>query len=430
MRIGILGIVAIVAGIVALFHALDLLPPRELTMAAGAPGSAYHAIAVRYRDILAEDGIVLDILETPGSVANAERLADPAAPADLAILQGGVNPLPDGPDIEALAAIFVEPLFVFHRAELGADAHPETWADLRIAAGAEGSGTRAAVLEVMAALGNPVPEDRLLAIGTMDAADRLLAGDLDVAIFVAPITAPYLADLVATPDLRLAQMRDVEALERRLSFVDVVDIPSAGFDYVGRLPPETIYLPAMVARLVARADLHPALVERLIRAAERIHRGGDLLTPEGRFPSTENLAMAVNPQAEAMIAAGPSTISRFLPFWMVAQINRVAVLLLPIVFLLLPLLRALPGLYAWSMHSRVYRHYDELLRIDAEMDGVEAADDLDALRDRLDAIDDEARSIRVSARYREYVYTLRLHIDLVRRRLNARRREIGEPAAA
>ena len=423
MRYGLLGVLLTVAGTVGLFLLLDLLPPRQVTMAAGEPGSAYHALALRYRRALAEDGIRLHILETPGSVANAAALE---AEADVALVQGGVAT----PETSAaLAAVMLEPMFLLHRRDHNAS-DPARWSALRIAAGPEGSGTRAAVGAVLAALGDPLPKSQLLPLGTAEAADALSAGEIDAAVFVAPVTAPYLKEVLADPALSLAQLRDLPALAARLPFVEIVEIPAAGFDYFRRLPPEPVALPAMVGRLVAREGLHPALVDRLVAAARHIHREGDLATAEGRFPSAVGLGGVMHPQAEALLRAEPGALDDLLPFWAVAQINRVAVLLLPVLFLLLPLIRALPGLYAWGMESRVYRYYDEVLEIDAAAEDATDPAELNRLAERLAELDTIARAVRVSRRYRSNAYALRMHIDLVRRRLNGRRAALADAVTA
>jgi hypothetical protein len=190
-----------------------------------------------------------------------------------------------------------------------------------------------------------------------------------------------------------------------------------------------VKLPALVARLAARPGMHPALVDRLVRAAQRIHAEQDLLTPEGRFPTMRHATLPMNRQAESLLASGPSALDRYLPFWVVAQINRVAVLLLPIIFLLLPLLRALPGLYKWSMHKRIYRHYDTVLAIETEALATDAPDRLDKLMERLDAIEEETRHLHVPTRYGEYLYTLRVHLNLVRDRIAKRQRKLDAQSA-
>jgi hypothetical protein len=92
------------------------------------------------------------------------------------------------------------------------------------------------------------------------------------------------------------------------------------------------------------------------------------------------------------------------------------------------LIRAVPGIYAWRMHSRVYRRYGELVSIEREVKRGASAERRRWLLQRLDAIDQEAGSLHLPARYREYAYTFRLHIDLVRRELS--RTASPEPARA
>jgi TRAP-type uncharacterized transport system substrate-binding protein len=404
----------VLASIGALVWLLDLVPPRSLSMAAGRPGGGYHAIAERYRAILARDGIELTILDTAGSVENARLLAE--GQADVALLQGGVS-VPDETPVEALAAVFLEPFWIFHRVGVEAAADPVAWQALRVAAGEPGSGTMAAVLAAARALRVELTPDALLPLGGADAAEALLQGRADAAVFVAPVTAPYLEPLFASEEIEVAPIRDAEALARRLPFVRMVDIPPAALDYARRIPEERVPLVAMVAALVAREGLHPALVNRLVRAAERIHSGTDLVTVAPIFPSTEGLDMAVNDQASVALRDGPDAFERLLPYWMSAQVSRFALLLVPIIVLLLPLFRLLPGVYAWRMHSRVYRSYPELKAIEREAESDVPPERLRELLDRLERIDAEARSIRVPPRYREYAYTLRMHIDLVRRNL-------------
>lgn len=393
---------------------LDLAPRRTLTFAAGSEGGSYHQLAERYRTILARDDITVTVLTTAGSVENAELLASGAA--DVAFLQGGVNPAADT-GFEALATTFLEPLWVFHTGVLGDPANPAAWAGLRIAAGREGSGARFAVEAVIRALDLPDVADGLIDLGGPEAAEALLAGEVDVAIFVAPAGAPYLQPLFAAPAARLASIRHVDALVRRLSFVQAATVPPSAFDYAGRRPPSSIDLVAMTGRLVAREGLHPSLVDRLVNAARRIHSARDLVTDERQFPGTVGADLPLNPQAVTLLDAPPSPLYRFMPYWVVAQVNSFALLLVPILVLVIPIFRIAPGIYQWRMRSRVYRHYTDLLAIDREVMAGPAADPLDALERRLDHIEADLVSLNLPPRFREHAYTLRVHIDLVRNRI-------------
>ncbi|QHQ34537.1 TAXI family TRAP transporter solute-binding subunit [Algicella marina] len=394
------------------FIARDLLPPSSARFAAGPPEGGYARIARQYREILAEDGIDLIILDSEGSVENARMLDD--GRADIALLQGGI---PTVPESEAIAAIFYEPLFVFVRADADIPANPGEWGNLSIAIGSEGSGTRAAA-ETFFAAADLGPEDVFRdPRGGSAAATALLGGDIDVALFVAPLTAPYLEPLFASPQTRLLALRHTPAISHSLPQSRVATLNAGSISLSPTVPPRDIDLIVMVARLSARDTLHPALVDRLVEAARRIHYGRDALTELNKFPSSEGLPAPADIYARDLLNNGTSTLQQYLPYWVTAQINRVLILLLPLLFLLIPLFRILPGLYRWRMRSRVWRHYSEIRRIDAQARQDADRKDLETLDEKLEALDWELANLDLPLAFRDYAYTARLHIDMIRKRI-------------
>jgi len=397
---------------------LALLPPERVTLAAGHPGSAYHSVAERYRGVLARDGLILEIHETDGSAENAALLASGAV--DAAIVQGGVQ-VGDGSGIEALAGLFPEAVLIFHRGALDPQTSPATWEGLNLAAGAPGSGTRAELARLGPATGFRPGANTVLALGGQDAAEALLAGRVDAALFVAPLDAPYLAPLFAASGVHLAAIADPKALMRRLDHLEARTLPAATLDYARRIPARDVTLLTMPARLLARDDLHPALVDRLVGAVRELHRSSSLLAPEGSYPSVAALGLPVDGYAARRIRDGPGVLADLLPYWIAAQIDRVALLLLPVVFLLLPLLRAAPGLYDWRMRARVYRHYLDLRRIDLAVAQETDPARLDALAADLDALEASVRRTRLPLAYRENAYLTRQHVELIRQTIARRR---------
>lgn len=408
---------------------MALLPPDAVVIAAGGEGSAYYGFADRYRQILARDGIKVTILETAGSVENAARVAGPDADADVAFLQGGV-PVPADRPVSALAATFLEPLWIMHRGALETPADPAHWRNLRIAGGAEGSGTRFVIDALAGVAGQGLESNTFLPLGGDQAGAALLSGEADASVFVAPVTAPYLQPLFQDTTVTTASIRDGTALTRQLPFVRQATIPRAGFDYAAEHPPADIDLIAMVGRLVARDNLHPALVDRLIAAARKVHSSRDLITNEDEFPSEMNVAMPMNPQAADLLKKPPSPLYRFLPYWIVAQVNSFALLLVPLLVVVVPLMRVLPGLYEWQMRSRVYRRYPELRDIERAAGNASDAAELEDLESRLGDVEREVSKLSLPMRYREYAYTMRVHINLVRQQLERKRRQLfGEEDA-
>ena len=88
-------------------------------------------------------------------------------------------------------------------------------------------------------------------------------------------------------------------------------------------------------------------------------------------------------------------------------------LLIPIVGVAYPLFRLLPALYGWSMRRRIFRLYDELKFLEADYSDSTTGDRA-ALVERLDDLEERANRIRVPIAFAHMLYTLKLHISLVR----------------
>ena len=392
-----------------------LLPPKTVVFAAGPQNSGYYNVANQYRAILARDGIQLEIRETAGSSENAVLLE--AGDVDVALLQGGIE-VNEDIGLRALAAVFLEPFFILHRGGLPDTADPSRWRDLRVAVGPEGSGTRAAVNAMMQGLGIDPNDETLLPLGGAEAAAALLDGSADVAVFVAPLTAPYLQRVLNDPSVTIDTVRDSEALARSLAFIRMVDIPRSGIDYVTRQPPDKVVLTAMIASLVGQPDLHPALVNRLVRAAQQIHSGSNLLSDTLSFPSAEGSHIPMNALAREALTSPPGWLERNLPYWAAAQIRSLALFFVPLLLIMIPVLRSFPVLFAWQMRARIFRYYRELLDVEAILaNGVSDREQQRDLIARLDEIDAAMSQLNVPVRFREYSYTLKIHVDLIRRRL-------------
>ena len=66
-------------------------PPSEIVMSTGTAEGSYHAYAMKYRDILARDGVTLRLWPSGGAVENLRRLSDPSAQVDVALVQAALR---------------------------------------------------------------------------------------------------------------------------------------------------------------------------------------------------------------------------------------------------------------------------------------------------------------------------------------------------
>ena len=77
--------------------------------------------------------------------------------------------------------------------------------------------------------------------------------------------------------------------------------------------------------------------------------------------------MPLSSEAARFYKSGPPFLHDYFPFWMAALLGKLIILLIPILAVLYPMMRFLPGLYDWAMRSKVLRMYGELRLLEDEM---------------------------------------------------------------
>jgi TRAP transporter TAXI family solute receptor len=408
-------------------------PPRKIVIASGAPNGAYARYARKYADALREDGLSVEVRHTAGSVENLRLLGRDDSGVSVAIVQGGVAGPDDLRRVHALGSLYREPLWIFYRGEGPIDRLGQL-AGKRIGVGPAGSGTHAIAMPLLAANGlidsgssgtNPriVPVEANVA----EAAADLKAGRLDAAFFVAAMEADDIQSLLNDRGVRLLDFDQHEAYHRRFRFLAPVTLPAGLVDLGRNIPAQDIDLLAPTAMLVVRKDFHPALVPLLLAAAAEIHGRGDELSEPGEFPSDRYCDLPISEDATRFYRSGQPVLQRLLPFWLASLADRAKVMLIPLVMLMMPLLRAAPPLMRWRTRRKIYLWYSDLREIDQRVMAGLSGPELDQELARLDEIEHQVVHVDVPLSYMEEFYHLRLHLGMLQQRL-AELRARGEPA--
>jgi TRAP transporter TAXI family solute receptor len=403
-------------GFVVAFQFVEPAPPRTIVITTGGDSGAYYQFAQRYAGILARNGIKLEVKTSAGSLENLERLKNNEA--QVAFVQGGVVELPDDPDAEndsgllSLGSVFYEPVWVFYRGEKELN----RLIDLRgkrIAIGQEGSGVRQLAQKLLAA--NEIEAgDDLVPLSGLKAAEELQQRRIDAAFIIAAEKAPVVEVLLRSPGIRVMSFAQADAYQRRFPFLTKLTLPQGVADLVRDFPPHDVTVLAPTANLIVRDDLHPALQSLLLQAASEVHGKSGFFQRAGEFPSYKDRLVPLSPEAARYFKSGPPFLQRYLPFWLAVMVDRLFVLLLPIIALLIPLLKIAPAVYTWRVRSKVFRCYGELKFLEEDLRHRFEHAKLPEYRSRLEALDEEARGLHVPLAFTDLVYTLREHVNLVR----------------
>ncbi|MGK0483962.1 MAG: hypothetical protein ACJAQ3_003949 [Planctomycetota bacterium] len=139
-----------------------------------------------------------------------------------------------------------------------------------------------------------------------------------------------------------------------------------------------------------------------------------LLEGEGEFPTIALLDVPPSLAARRAIKSGPSFLYRAFPFQVAALIDRLKILLLPLVTLLFPLFRLAPPLYGWRIRRRIFRWHGQVLALEKRLRESEAnPQELAEAVLELDRFDEKLTSVSVPLSYADELFHLRLHLRMV-----------------
>jgi hypothetical protein len=248
--------------------------------------------------------------------------------------------------------------------------------------------------------------------------------------------------LLKEPNIQLMDFSsEAESYDNRFPAIGRVVLRRGAVEFNPLLPPSDITLLTTTAALVVRADMHPALISLLTQAVINNPRSGFddngdpvLFFKSGQFPTVDDPEFQVSKDTRSVYKNGdlplvlrhlaPLNAQFGVPFSFTAFAHsyaaRALLILIPLLALLLPLMRALPALYVWMVRRRLVYWYRQLKKLERTLDSRGGKYDLEVHQAEIERIDSAVRRIRVPNYFSNELYDLRLHINLVRQRLNLR----------
>ena len=394
-------------------------PPDRVVLLAGPADGSFHAAAQRYAKIISAHGIRVEVRETDGSVENLQRLLDAKQTVDVGFVQTGLADDDQAPGLQSLGTIYVQPIMVFYSGAQRIERLTQLKGK-RIAIGPDGSGTAVIANKMLAENGMDKKSAKLLELDSDDAIAALLARKID-AVFVSgeQLRGKKVRELVRQPGIQMMSFRQADGYQRRLPFLSRLVAPEGSFDLGLNLPPQDIDLFGTPVELIAREGLHPAISDLLIAAARDVHGKAGMYRKAGEFPAPIEHDIPISEEARRYYTSGAPFLYKRLPFWLASLVDRIALVLLPLLIVIVPATRMVAPLYQWRMRSRIYRWYGALMTLERAMLAHPDQNEREELFKQLEAIEDSVNSLILPLAFADQQYVLREHIAMVRARMNA-----------
>ena len=400
-------------------------PPSVVQMTTGAIDGASHQFGLKYQEYMKANGVRLELLTSSGGVQNLERLNKDTP---IGFVQGGLGVLSLDPQkseedtsLRSLGVIGYEPIWIFtHSVDLAKQfsSSLSNFKGRKIAIGGEGSGTRKVALELLQSFGIDGSNTTLGTEGGSAAAKLLIDKQVDAVILISAPQGAAVQSLLAQPGIEPVGLVQAEGLTRRFPYMSLVTLKAASVDPQRNLPVRDITLLATTANLVIQDDLHPALAYLLLEAARDIHKSASLLNKPAEFPHPRATDFPLANEAQRYYKEGRPFLQRYLPYWAANFVQRLILILVPLLAVAVPVFKAIPSLLLWRQKNRLFRKYEVLLKLERQLHEKQLSQDeiLEATA-LLDKVEDDISGSKFSLEFSDRVYTLRQHVEYVRTKL-------------
>lgn len=394
-------------------------PPTKLTITSGPEGSIFHGMALKYQKALGENGIKVNVLTSKGSLDNLKLISDPQNKIDLALVQSGSEDEKSLlENLVSLGGLSHQPLFFFYR---GSKIQRLSQMNGRkIGIGTEGSGGRKLALKILKL--NGFPEDQnLISMKGSEASKALINQQIDGTFLMGEdASIEVIRTLLVDPNINLLSFKNANAYIRKIPILHTLELPEGVLNFEKNIPEEDITLLGPMVELIATEDLHPALSDMILDAAMKIHGNAGIFKKQGDFPVAAENKIRLSDDAHRFYKSGKTFLYRYLPFWLASLVNRMLFVFLPMLLVLIPAVRSIPAIFRWIGQMRIRRRYRALLHLEARFRSEKDPEQLKILNELFEIIEKDIHQMKVRSTLAMQFYTLRSHLDYVRRLMSSR----------
>ena len=409
----------LVATVLIIYFTIPKLP-NTLKIAAGQPGSYFYETAEIYKKYLAKQGVELEIIQTKGAAESLALLNDDKV--DLALAHGGLTTKKESPDLVSLGSISYEPLWVFQRKNTKILTDISQLKGMKVATGEKGTGVEVITSKIFKAEGVNQSNTTILHMGMKEAAECLIQGSIDAAVFMDPPENETIREFFSSSVINEVSLYDSEALRRRFRYLQVIKIPPSGIDLALEQPRSELLTIATTAYLATNKKLDAALQYLLLSIIDEVHHDPTLISDENEFPSDKDVDLPLSKDADIYYTKGKPFLQQYLPFQMASLLERLIKVLLPLLLLCAPIFAYAPAAYDWHFRQKLSKRYKSLVEIEEQLANNPSNKSVTEFEVMLSDVEKKLNDEKIPNSFTNQVFILREHIELVQRKIQRKMR--------
>jgi TRAP-type uncharacterized transport system substrate-binding protein len=433
-RVAALSVLAFVILLVVLTR---LTAPPEFDFLAGPEDSTFYRDAMRFKEILAREGVQLNVIETRGSLDNLRLLLaseeptaafmDAVGAIELAETQAARESGGDPDDIvspfdelTSLGAIYLQPIWIFVLAD-SVLAGVEEMNDARLGVGPKGSTSRM----LAELLTQDVRDDVSIELVEVAGADEIVeidevinalqSGQVQAVIAAGQPQNRVIDGLLRAPGIRATNVRRAEAYALHFPYLVPVRLPEGGYDLGDNIPADNLLTIAASTELIVKDLFPPPLADLLLQATREVHGEASLFTERDAFPNPHMVSIELSTSAARYYESGPPLLRKYLPFQLATWIDRFIMVVVAFGSIAIAVFSILPKLIEMHLDRQLQAAYRRMEEVEKAFF---AGSDPSTLLAVLDDVDNDTADIRIRLRssiaswleLRQFLYDLRERI--------------------
>lgn len=304
-------------------------PPTQITIEVGPKGGFFYSTAMMLKEKLNEHGVEVTIINSEQTSKIISNVNNSKSKVDIGFIAHGVK-AGQYSNVKSLGSIIMDPLFIFQHNGQSAKS-PADFQGLKLGVGPVDTGGRIITDIVLSEYAISEDNATYEVLSLNDMVKALKTGQIDIGFFLQPTNNKIVEQLASSGMFSLVSVENARAIIKKNSSLHHLTINRGAFNLIPEVPSSDIQMVGVPVTVIAKKNLHPAIVTLVSLALKDKFRDPTLVTSRGAFPSMDyERDLDIDPDADRIYRNGTGFVPflyRIFNFWIAGLLDKIALVL-------------------------------------------------------------------------------------------------------